>query len=145
MTKARNNPTRPVVAVGAVVFKDDKILLIRRGKAPKAGEWSLPGGAQELCETVKEAVLREVKEETGLTVALTGLLDVVDFIEAEEENMPSFHYTLIDYGAEYVAGTLKADSDAADARFFLLEEALALPLWSETKRIIELAAERRQI
>ena len=144
MAKARKNPTRPFVGVGAVVFKEDRVLLIKRGKAPRSGEWSLPGGAQELGETVKEAVLREVKEETGLTVILTCLLDVIDFIETEENTL-SFHYTLVDYGAEYVSGTLKADSDAADAQFFLLEEALALPLWSETKRIIELAAERRQI
>ena len=142
MTDTRENPTRPHVGVGAVIFKEGKLLLIKRGKPPKEGQWSLPGGAQELGETIREAVVREVKEETSLAVKVGALLDVVDFIEKSENNI-AFHYTLVDFTADYVSGHLQAASDAVEARFFSLDEALALPLWTETKRIIEMAAKIR--
>ena len=138
---ARENPARPIVGAGAVVMKDGDVLLIRRGKAPKLGSWSLPGGAQELGETIEEAVIREVFEETGLQVRILSLLDVIDLIERDRDGI-RYHYTLIDYLAEMTGGTLAPGTDAADARFFSLEEALALPLWSETKRVIELAARK---
>jgi len=142
MPDARKNPTRPYVGVGAVTFKGDRILLIKRGKPPKKSEWSLPGGAQELGETVQQALIREVKEETGLEVKVTHLIDVVDFIEHNDSDI-AFHYTLIDYCAEFTGGELKAGGDALDAKFFSLEEALLLPLWTETKRIIKMAAKAR--
>ncbi|WP_020399953.1 NUDIX hydrolase [Kordiimonas gwangyangensis] len=136
---ARENPTRPIVGAGAVVMKDGQVLLIRRGKAPKLGSWSLPGGAQELGETIEETVIREVFEETGLEVRILAFLDVVDLIERDGDQL-RYHYTLVDYLAEPVGGTLRPGTDAADTRFFSLEETRALPLWSETHRIIELAA-----
>jgi 8-oxo-dGTP diphosphatase len=138
---ARENPARPIVGAGAVVMKDGEVLLIRRGKPPKLGSWSLPGGAQELGETIEDAVVREVLEETGLEVRVIAFLDVIDLIEKEAEGI-RYHYTLLDYLAEVTGGTLSPGTDAADARFFSLEEALALPLWSETHRIIKLAATR---
>lgn len=139
MPDTRKNPTRPHVGVSAVVFNGDQILLIKRAKEPKKGEWSLPGGAQRVGETVREAILREVAEETGLQVQLDQLLDVVDFIERGSEKI-EFHYTLIEFAASYVGGRLQAGSDADEARFFSLDEALSLPLWTETKRIICMAA-----
>ena len=139
MPDTRKNPDRPHVGVGAVVFKGDKVLLIKRGKTPKSGEWSLPGGGQKLGETAREATLREVAEETGLQVQVNELLDVVDFIERSKGQI-EFHYTLIDFVATYVGGELQAASDAEEARFFSLDEALSLPLWTETKRVIHLAA-----
>lgn len=144
MTDARKNPTRPHVGVGAVIFKQAEILLIRRGKPPKQGQWSLPGGAQELGETVREAVVREVREETGLSIEVGALLDTIDFIEYSEKKV-AFHYTLIDFVADYEDGVLQAGSDAEDARFFSLDEALSLPLWTETKRVIEMAAKNRSL
>jgi len=142
MPEARKNPDRPIVGVGAVVFKGAKILLIRRGKPPKENQWSLPGGGQELGETLHDAAMREVEEETGLRVKIDMLLDAVNFIERDGDNI-TFHYTLIDYSADFVSGKLSAASDANDARFFSLAEALSLPLWTETKRIIEMAASQR--
>jgi len=144
MPDARNNPSRPHVGVGAAIFKGDLILLIKRGKPPKKGEWSLPGGGQKLGETLREAIVREVKEETGLNIKVGVLLDVVDFIDQNHEQV-AFHYTLIDFVAEYTSGTLEAMSDATDAQFFSLDEALSLPLWTETKRIILMAAKNRSL
>lgn len=139
---ARENPERPVIGVGAVVIQDDEVLLIRRGKPPKMGEWSLPGGAQELGEPIQQALRREVKEETGLDVEVLDFLGIIDLIDHTSDDAVRYHYTLIDYLASPVGGVLCAGSDASDARFFKLEEALALPLWSETRRIINLAADR---
>ena len=144
MPETRKNPDRPIVGVGAVVFKTDQILMIRRSKEPKKGQWSLPGGAQHLGETVKEAISREVLEETGITIQIAELIDVVDFIEWDEgRSKPAYQYTLIDYAAEYVSGELQANSDASEARYFNIEDILALPLWDETKRVIKQAAKQR--
>ncbi len=139
METKREFPERPVVGVGAVVVKDGQIVLIKRGKAPRMGEWSLPGGGVGLAETTKDAVLREIREETGLEVELAGVIDVVDFIEHDKTGSVIFHYVLIDYLAYYRAGTLAAGSDADDACLLSFDDALALPLWDETKRIIRAA------
>jgi len=139
MTKTSENKRYPKVGVGVVVFQDEKVLLIKRGKPPRAGEWSLPGGKQELGETLQEAAHREVKEETGISITITGLVDVVDFIDRGEDDI-RFHYSLIDFAAQYQGGTLAPASDAVEAKFFTLEDALALPLWTETKRILKKAA-----
>lgn len=138
MTDTRETPTRPVVGVGAAIVRGDEILLIRRGKPPKIGEWSLPGGGVELGEGTREAALREVKEETGLDVRLGPLIDAVDFIEESADSV-RFHYVLLDYLAFYQSGEPVAGSDATDARFHQIDAALAMPLWSETKRIINAA------
>ena len=137
---ARENPTRPIIGVGTVIMERGKVLLIRRGKPPKLDSWSLPGGAQELGESLHDTARREALEETGLEVEVIKLLDVIDLIE-EDGDRVKYHYSLVDYLAKPVGGTLQAGSDATDARFFDLDEALALPLWSETYRMIKLAAQ----
>lgn len=140
MSQATTQPTHPIVGAGAVVLKGDEVLLIRRGKAPRKGEWSLPGGGVELGETTEDATVREVKEETGLDVELGPLLDVINYIDKSEGGV-RHHYVLVDYLAYWQGGEPVGDSDAMEARFFTAEDALALPLWSETKRIIRLALE----
>lgn len=135
----RTYPNRPIVGVGAVIVKGDQIVLIKRGMPPREGEWSLPGGGVEVGETTRHAIKREIHEETGLSTDLGGIIDTVDFIERDKEGAVSFHYVLIDYIAFYRSGTLQAGSDADDVRFISFEDALALPLWDETKRIIRAA------
>lgn len=143
MTDARENPERPVVAVGVVAFRGSEVLLIRRGKPPKEGDWSIPGGRQQLGEGTRMTAAREVQEETGLAVKVGELIDVVDFIEPGEGGKPRFHYTLVDYMAEVSAGEPQAGDDAVEAAFLPLEEAFQRLKWAETRRVIALAARRR--
>lgn len=133
---SRRYPDRPIVAVGVVIIRDSKCLLIKRGKAPRENEWSLPGGKQELGETMTACAIREAKEETGLDIAILGLIDTVDYIEKDQDGTPVMHYSLIDYAAKIIDGELAAGSDAKDAKFFDLTEIKALALWPETERVI---------
>ena len=142
MSSGREYPLRPVVGVGVVVWHREQVLLVRRGKPPRVGHWSLPGGAQELGETIAAAARREVLEETGLVVEVGEVLAAVDMIEREAGRV-RYHYTLIDFSAEATGPELRPGGDAADARWFTPEEVAALGLWSETVRIIELARARR--
>jgi 8-oxo-dGTP diphosphatase len=139
----REYPAQPIVGVGVVVWHDDRVLLVRRGKPPRLGHWSLPGGAQQLGETVAEAARREVKEEAGLDVALGDIVATIDLIERDPQDRIRYHYTLIDFVAETPGAALRPGSDAADARWFSIAEIEALDLWSETVRVIKLAGERR--
>ena len=140
---SRHYPSRPIVGVGVVVWHDDRVLLIRRNKPPRQGHWSLPGGAQQLGETVAEAARREVREEAGLEVELGEIIATIDSIEHDRDRRVRYHYTLIDFVAEAASPVLRPGSDAADARWFEVAEIETLGLWSETVRVITLAGERR--
>ena len=138
----RRYPARPIVGVGAVVMDSDMVLMIKRGKPPRQGSWSLPGGAQELGETIREAARREVREETGLQIEIFGLIDVVDSVRSDADDKIEYHYTLIDLAGYSVGGTLMAGGDAQDCRWFTRTEINAMDIWSETKRIISLAVDK---
>lgn len=140
---SRDYPDRPVVGVGVVVWRGDQVLLIKRGKPPRQGQWSLPGGAQKLGETLAETAGREVLEETGIEIALGDIIATLDLIDRDEAGLVRHHYTLVDFVAEGQEAELQAGDDAADARWFSREEADRLGLWSETLRVIDLAAEKR--
>jgi ADP-ribose pyrophosphatase YjhB (NUDIX family) len=140
---SRQYPPRPIVGIGVVVWHDDRVLLVRRSKPPRRGQWSLPGGAQQLGETVAEAARREVREEVDVEVELGEIIATVDFIERDPDHRVRYHYTLIDFTAEVRSPVLRPGSDAADARWFEVAEIETLGLWSETVRVIKLAGERR--
>jgi len=128
----------PVLGVGAVIWNDKhEIVLIRRGKAPRRDEWSIPGGHLEWGESLHDAVLREVLEETGLSVEIAGLIDTVDLVTRDGSGEVTGHYVLIDFAARLIAGELRAGSDATDARWVPFSGLDDYPLWSETRRIIE--------
>ena len=136
----RRYPSKPIVGVGAVIINSGQVLLIKRGKPPREGSWSLPGGAQKLGETIYNAARREIREETGLETEILGLIDVVDSIRHDGKGSIEYHYTLIDVAAKISGGALHAGSDAQDCNWFMLNDIKAMDIWSETKRIIELAA-----
>ena len=138
----REYPDRPIVGIGVVVLAFNKVLMIRRSKPPRMGYWSLPGGAQELGETVFQAASREVKEETGLDVEILGIIDVVDSIEPDDKGKVQYHYTLIDVVATvYGLDKPLAGGDAIEVAWKSPKEISDMDLWSETKRIINLAIE----
>ena len=140
---SREYPDRPFVGVGVVVWRGDEVLLIERGKGPRTGGWSLPGGKQELGETVRETAHREIREETAVEIEITGLLDVVDMVRKDGAGRVQFHYTLVDFTAEWVSGEAVAGTDAAAARWVRLEDIDQYRLWDETRRVIRLSASRR--
>ena len=139
---SREYPERPVVAVGIVLWHAGRVLLIRRGKPPRAGQWSLPGGGQETGETVQEAARREVMEEVGLALGPLYDVAVVDSITRDETGRVRWHYTLVDFTAEALSDQAVAADDADDARWVDPADLAAYGLWSETTRIIALAARR---
>lgn len=139
MSSTRNYPQRPIVGVGVVVWRDGRVLLVRRGKAPRKGTWSLPGGAQELGETVREAARREVREETGLELGELLLVDVVDSIERDAQGRVLRQYTLLDFTAEAIGGQAAAASDADGLAWFAPSDLEGLGLWPPTLRLIEAA------
>jgi 8-oxo-dGTP diphosphatase len=132
-----------VIGVGTVVWHGDRVLLVQRARPPRQVQWSLPGCSQQLGETVAEAARREIREETGLEVELGDIVATLDLIERDETGRVRYHYTLVDFTAEARSPALVPGDDAADARWFTLEELPQLGLWSETLRIIGLAKDRR--
>lgn len=139
----RAYPSQPIVGVGVVVWHNDRVLLVKRGKPPRAGQWSLPGGAQLLGETLAESAKREVREETGIDIRLGDIVATLDLIDRDDAGRVRHHYTLVDFVAEAEQTELLAGDDAEDARWFARQDIMQLDLWSETVRIINLAAGKR--
>jgi 8-oxo-dGTP diphosphatase len=116
----RTYPERPIVAVGAVILDGDRVLLVQRGQEPLKGEWSLPGGAVEIGETLEAAVVREVREETSLDVVVGPVVEVLDSIRPDAAGRAEYHYVIIDYRCRVRTGTSAAaarGTDAADVRW----------------------------
>ncbi len=129
----------PRVGVGVVVFKDDEVLLVQRGQEPNKGSWSIPGGKQELGEILVETAHREVWEETGIRIDQPQLLETLDLIDRDETGVILYHYTLIDFTANWLAGDLEAGDDALQAIWVKVDELETFKLWGETARVIKLA------
>jgi 8-oxo-dGTP diphosphatase len=135
----REYPKQPLIGVGALIIENGRVLLVKRGKAPLLGEWSIPGGMVELGETLRDGAQREALEETGLVVRTTELLGVFDRIVPDDANRIRYHYVLIDFLCETVSGELRASGDAADARWFTQEGVRGLALPKDTAAVIDLA------
>lgn len=117
MIGRRQYPDRPYVGVGAVIVQDGQVLLVKRKYEPLAGQWSLPGGAVEIGETLESCLVREMVEETGLEVSVGPVIEVFDRITRDDEGRVMYHFVLVDYLCWPIAGELSAGSDVADARF----------------------------
>jgi len=132
----REYPDNPLIGVGAVIVENDRVLLIKRGQAPLLGEWSLPGGLLECGETLREAVVREVREETSLKVEPGGMLGIYERIIRAEDARIKYHYVLIDYLCRPVAGTANAGSDAVATAWFTRDELSLLNLPCDTSEVL---------
>jgi ADP-ribose pyrophosphatase YjhB (NUDIX family) len=115
-------PDQPIVGIGAVIAHEGKIVLVKRGNEPSKGKWSIPGGLVELGESLEQAVIREVKEETCLDVENPSLIDVVDNVDLDEKSKVKYHYVIIDYLVHVKNGTVQAASDAAELRWVPFDE-----------------------
>jgi len=115
-------PKQPLVGVGAVVVCSNKILLEKRKNEPGKGKWSIPGGIAELGEDTEQTAIREVKEETNLTVEKPGLIDVVNDVELDKNGKVKYDFVIIDYFVRLKGGRLKASSDAAELRWVKLDD-----------------------
>lgn len=143
MTNPRENPTRPWVGIGVLAFRGDRVLLVRRGRPPRQGEWSLPGGAQRLGERAEDCARRELREETGIEVGPLDLLAVVDAITpGEAGGAPRFHYTIIDYLASWTAGEARPGGDVTEVAWCDSAAPEAYGLWPEALRVVALARRR---
>jgi ADP-ribose pyrophosphatase YjhB (NUDIX family) len=132
----REFPELPLVGVGAVIVEADRVLLVKRAHPPIQGQWSIPGGVLEVGEMVREAAIREAREETGLIVEPGELLGVFDRILRDAELRVQYHYVLIDFLCRAVGGELLAASDAAEVRWFKRDELAVLRLADDTNEVI---------
>ena len=132
----REFPEFPLVGVGSIIIEDDRVLLVKRAHPPIQGQWSIPGGVLEVGELVREAAVREAREETGLIVEPGDLLGVYDRVLRNDEKRVQYHYVLIDFLCRRVGGELLAASDAAEVRWFTREELPAQKLAEDTQDVI---------
>lgn len=138
----RPYPDRPFVGVGAVVLDGTRVLLVKRGQAPLKGHWSLPGGAVETGETLEQAVTREVLEETGVTIEVGPIVEVLDRISRDAEGRVEHHYVLVDFVARPTGGSLQGASDADDAAWVALADLARYEVAAVTVGVIRKAASR---
>ena len=130
-------PNRPLVAVGAVVFKEDKVLLVLRAKPPSENRWTIPGGSVELGETLQEAAEREIWEETGLTIQAGEPVYTFDVIERDSKGAILFHYVIVDMAADYVSGELRPGDDATDVCWASFKDVKSLKVSAATRKLLK--------
>jgi mutator protein MutT len=136
----RSYPERPIVGVGAVILEGSRVLLVKRGHEPLKGEWSLPGGAVDVGETLAAAVAREVREETCLDVEVGPIVEVLDRITRDRDDRVAYHFVLVDYLCRATGGTLACASDAAAAEWVAIDRLQEFGVNETARRVIEKAA-----
>jgi 8-oxo-dGTP diphosphatase len=130
-------PHCPLVAVGAIVFKDNCVLLVRRGQAPSEGVWAIPGGSVEIGETLQEAAEREIFEETGIRIRAGKPIYTFDVIDRDADGKIRFHYVIVDLAADYVSGQPAGGDDAAEARWVSTQQISELEVSPPTLRLLK--------
>jgi ADP-ribose pyrophosphatase YjhB (NUDIX family) len=139
LSEGREYPARPLVGIGVVVLRPDAVLLVRRGRPPALGAWSLPGGGQELGETAEEAARRELYEETGLRVGKLTLAANVDSIHRDANGRVRFHYTILDFAACWTGEEARPGGDITELAWAGFDRFDTFELWSEARRVIAIA------
>ena len=133
----REYPEFPLIGVGAIIIDGDRVVLVKRAHPPIQGQWSIPGGVLEVGELVREAAVREAREETGLIVEAGELLGVFDRVLRDAQKRVQYHYVLIDFLCRPVGGEFLAASDATEVSWFTREELPGLNLAEDTQQVIE--------
>jgi ADP-ribose pyrophosphatase YjhB (NUDIX family) len=144
VTDDRRYPKRPIVGVGALIFRRGRILMAQRGKEPLKGWWSLPGGALELGESLDAGVRREVREETGLEVLPLRVFEIFERIIRDASGEPEYHYVLIDYVCRVTGGTLQAGDDVCAVKWVERDALKELQITEGTLAVIEKAFDKRR-
>jgi ADP-ribose pyrophosphatase YjhB (NUDIX family) len=135
----RSYPSRPLVGVGAVIRKGQRVVVVRRKAPPLKGRWSIPGGLVDVGESLRQAVVREAREETGLTVSVGKLVEVFERILPGARGRTKYHFVLLDYLCRPLKGTLRAGSDASEVRWVTRREFERLPMVESAKRVLRRA------
>ncbi len=142
---SREYPSWPIVGVGAVIWRGDRVLLARRGRPPRQGSWTLPGGGQHVGETVAETARREIREETGLEISVRDVVAVIDLIERDARGEVHYHYTIIDVLAEWQSGEAVAGDDVDAVAWVHPDDLERYELSGDALRVIRLAATKRWV
>jgi 8-oxo-dGTP diphosphatase len=135
----REYPQRPIIAVGGVVIHGGRVLLVRRGQPPLEGRWSIPGGILEIGETITSAIERELKEETGVSVRVAGLLEIYEKVLRDSDNRAQYHFVILDYICEFVEGVAEAAGDVTDAEWVSEADLEKMQLTSAALRVVKKA------
>jgi 8-oxo-dGTP diphosphatase len=132
-------PDRPIVSVGAVILDAERVVLVKRGRPPLQGQWSLPGGVVELGETLEEALVREVLEETGLAVEVGPVVEVLDRVQRAADGRIEYHYVIIDYLCRPHGNTLICGSDADDVKWAAVGDVVQHQVTRQVREVVDKA------
>jgi len=140
----RDYPDRPLLGVGAIIVRQEKVLVVRRATSPLKGDWSIPGGLVETGETTREAVVREISEETGLTIEPIELIEVFERILRDRDSRVEYHFVVIDYLCRIVSGDSHPGSDVSEIRWARFDDLEELRITPETRNVIQKALDAAQ-
>lgn len=135
-SSSQHKPVSPIVAVGAVILKDNNVLLVKRGNEPYRGYWSIPGGRVRFGERIRDALRREVREETGLDVEIGRLVCVLKMIVKSKSGEPVFDYLILDYLSNVIGGELRPSSDVDEVKWVPLEDVDSYKLVPTVKKLL---------
>lgn len=133
---SREYPSRPIIAVGAAVCRDGRVLIVQRGREPSKGVWTIPGGAVDLAETMREAAAREVREECAIEIEIGDVVGTLDNIVRDSSGRVRFHYAIVDLAARYVSGELCPNDELMDAAWVWPDEFDAYHVPAKARQVL---------